>query len=238
MPIIYYLKSQYAILLLMKNKKYLNILFYGTVGLAGALALLLSFYYILRIDSNAGFLADSSVSTAYSLFYVALTIGTAVFFGADVALLVYRLRKYGMLELKAESGAGIGAFLGIFASACPICGSTLLSLLGVTGGLGSLPFRGLEVKTLSFLFMALPIFLIWREIKNFDCGKKVCPKPKDASYHPDKDSIYLSLAVVSIFFIIVAGWQKLKSDPLLAKIAPNYYVYAPTASAVSCQKPN
>lgn len=220
----------------MSWKKYLNALFYGTIGLAGALALLLLFYFLLRIDGSASFLTDNTVSATYSFWYIALTLGTAILFGIDLSLLVYRFRKYGMLELKSESGAGIGTILGIFASACPVCGSTLLSLLGVTGGLGSLPFKGLEIKALSFIFMALPIFIILREIKNFDCGKKICPKPRDASYNGNTDSIYLSLAVVAIFFILVTGWQKLKSDPLLAKIAPQYYINSGTVN-VSCQKP-
>ena len=223
----------------MKSKKYLNILFYGTIGLTGALALLLLFYFLLRINGSAAFLTDDSVSAAYSFLYLFLTIGTAILFGIDISLLVYQFRKYGMLNFKGEGEVGLGTLLGIFASACPICGSTLLSLIGVTGGLGSLPFKGLEIKALSFIFMLLPIFLILRTIKKFDCKEiqgKVCPKPKNASYDGNTDSIYLSLAVVAIFFILVAGWQKLKSDPLLAKIAPQYYVSSLDVN-VSCQKP-
>ncbi len=219
----------------MQNKKALNALFYGLIGLASALALLLVFYLILRIDSSASFLIDHSVSNAYSFFYIALALGTSILFGINISLLTYRFRKYD-LNFKNQGGAGVGAILGIFASACPVCGSTLFSLIGVTGGLATLPFKGLELKTLAFVFMMLPIFLTLREIRNFNCGKKVCPKPKDTSYNHEKDAPYLALATLVIFFSIFFGWQKLKSDPLIAKVAPNYYNGTSTAEAYSCIK--
>ncbi|MES2023165.1 MAG: hypothetical protein V4439_00590 [Patescibacteria group bacterium] len=228
----------------MQNKKALNALFYGLTGLASALALLLVFYLILRIDSNAGFLIDhTGVSATYSFFYIALALGTSILFGINISLLTYRFRKYG-LNFKNQGGAGVGAILGIFASACPVCGSTLFSLIGVTGGLTALPFKGLELKTLAFIFMMVPIFLTLREIRNFDCGKihstssvsAICPKPKNTSYDHGKDAPYMALATLVIFFSIFLGWQKLKSDPLIAKVAPNYYNGTGTAEAYSCIK--
>ncbi len=65
---------------------------------------------------------------------------------------MYRLRKFGLaLRSFSEGGlsTGIESLIGIAASACPICGSTILSAIGIAGGLTAFPFGGLELKAIS-----------------------------------------------------------------------------------------
>ena len=62
-------------------------------------------------------------------------------------------------SMKAKSAkegylSGSGILTGAFASGCPVCGSLLLPLIGVSSGLTAFPFRGLELKALAVSLMA------------------------------------------------------------------------------------
>lgn len=150
--------------------KFLTALFYGSIGLVASLGLFLIFYLSLSLNSSIlSFLNNTKSQPVYLWTYVILTFGTIILFGINVSLLIYRWRKYGFPKLKTQSGTGLGAIIGVAASACPVCGSLLLSAIGITGGLAVFPLQGLELKALSFGFMALPIWLTARELKTLSC---------------------------------------------------------------------
>lgn len=131
--------------------------------------------------------------------YVILTLGSIVLFGVNISLLVLRSRKFGFA-----------------ASACPVCGSTLLSAIGIAGGLAAFPLQGLELKALSFAFMALPIWLVRRDLKKLECGDGICPVPKDHRFkESDRPWLFALLALtIALSFI---GWNWLKTEPIIAK---------------------
>lgn len=194
--------------------KFLTKLFYGLVGIASSLAFFLILYWVLRIDSAITNVITNTYSTPlYFWPYVILTLGAIALFGVNVSLLVYRWRKFGPPRWKTEAGGGVGMIFGIAASACPVCGSTLLSAIGIAGGLAAFPLGGLELKALSFGFLILPLWLIR---KKPECGDNACPLPKDHSFkEADRPWLFALLALTIVLSLI--SWNWLKTEPIIAK---------------------
>lgn len=205
-----------------KNKKIitkiLTALFYSLIGLVSFLGLFLLFYWSLRLNASIDNLIRNFYGVPlYFWPYVILTIGTLILFGINVPLLVYRWRKYGFPKLKKQAGGGLGAIIGVFASACPVCGSTLLAAIGVAGGLTVFPLQGLELKALSFGFMLLPFWLTTKELKIFAKGGKECPIAKNPTFKKYEWPILLFLIFLTFVFLVLS-WSMLKTDPAVARV--------------------
>lgn len=198
--------------------KFKNRLFYGGIGFAASLTLLLVFYWHLRLNSSiAALISNTADKPLYFWSYIILTLASIALFGINASLLVYRWRKFGPPKLKGQAGTGAGSLVGIAAAACPVCGSVLLSAIGITGGLAAFPLGGLELKALSVGLFALPIWLTRRDMKRLECGDGTCPVPQDASYKSSKDQVWLQGALVMILILVFVGWNMLKTDPAMAK---------------------
>ena len=197
--------------------KFLTKLFYGLIGIDSSLAFFLVLYWVLRLDSAITNVITNTYSTPlYFWPYVILTLGAIVLFGVNISLLVYRWRKFGPPKLKTEGGTGFGSIVGIAASACPVCGSTILSAIGIAGGLAAFPLQGLELKALSFGLMALPVWLMRRDLKKLECGDATCPVPKDHRFkESDRPWLFALLAVVIALSLL--GWNMLKAEPIIAR---------------------
>ncbi len=61
---------------------------------------------------------------------------------------------------KESSLSGSGVLAGAFASGCPVCGSLLLPLIGISSGLAAFPFRGLELKALAVSLMVISTYFV------------------------------------------------------------------------------
>ncbi|MBI2100203.1 MAG: hypothetical protein HYT48_02595 [Candidatus Vogelbacteria bacterium] len=212
-----------------EDTKFLTKLFYGLVGIASSFAFFLVLYWVLRLDSAITNIITNTYSTPlYFWPYVILTFGAVVLFGVNISLLVYRWRKFGPPKLKTEGGTGLGSIVGIAASACPVCGSTLLSAIGIAGGLAAFPLQGLELKALSFGFMALPLWLMRRDFKKLDAdclpaeasaqagASGVCPLPKDHSFK-ETDRPWLLVLVAAVIALTLVSWNMLKTEPIIAR---------------------
>lgn len=203
-------------LIIKKTKiKFLTAVFYGSIGLVASLALTIIFYWSLSLNSSIYSLIDNTKSEPLYLWtYALLTFGTIILFGVNAALFVYRWRKFGPPRLKIQGGSSLGALVGVAASACPVCGSLLLSSIGIAGGLAVFPLQGLELKALSFTLMALPIWLTTRELKTLSCGES-CPTPRPTAFHiKDQPYLLFSLALAAVLAFI--GWNMLKTDPAVS----------------------
>ncbi|MBI3384634.1 hypothetical protein HY030_00370 [Candidatus Gottesmanbacteria bacterium] len=201
-----------------QGNKFLSGLFYGLIGAMSSLGLFLLFYWSLRLNASIDNLIRNFYGVPlYFWPYVILTIGTLVLFGINVPLLVYRFRKYGFPKLRSYTGGGLGAVIGVLASACPVCGSTLLSAIGVAGGLTVFPLQGLELKALSFGLMLVPFWLTTNELKLFQKGGKDCPLPKDPSF---KKTMWPWLVLLLFLTVILASMAitMLKTDPAIVKL--------------------
>jgi hypothetical protein len=201
-------------------------LLYGLVGLSSACALLLAFYLILRQNSNLYMIINYEYAIpGYLWFYFGMTLATAVLFGINMALLTYRWRRYGSPFRVQETGTtGIAAVIGIVASACPVCGTTLLSALGVVGGLSVLPFQGLGVKALSLGLMAVPLVLLWRELRQYRRAHSgthgdtavSCPVPRDHRVQPHEAGLLLLLVLVTLG-ITISTQRVIAADPVFSE---------------------
>ncbi|HEY4498307.1 MAG TPA: hypothetical protein VJA63_01610 [Candidatus Paceibacterota bacterium] len=208
--------------------KFRTVVFYSLIGLVGSLALFLLFYWSLRLNSNLTLLVRNTIDNpVYFWSYILLTLATIVLFGVNVAFVVHRWRKFGFaLRSFSEGGAtgGLSSVIGFFASACPICGSTILAFLGVAGGLAAFPFKGLELKALSFGLMALPILFIRKDLKKLNClpaeasakagGDAACPIPKDHTFKK-KDLPYLILLTSLVLSLVIVSWGLLRTEPIV-----------------------
>ena len=203
-----------------EDRKFLTKLFYGLIGIASSLVFFLVLYWVLRLDSAiTNVITNTYATPLYFWPYVILTFGAIILFGVNVSLFVYRWRKFGPPKLKTESGTGLGSLVGIAASACPVCGSTLLSAIGIAGGLAAFPLGGLELKALSFGFLALPVWFIRKDLKKLeaDCASGVCPTPKDHSFKETDRPWLLGIFAVVIILSLV-GWNMLKAEPIIARV--------------------
>lgn len=101
----------------------------------------------------------------YAFLTLLLFIGISFLSGLYFSLLFYKILAASPLRKKASSFAGSGAFLlGIFSTGCPMCGAFLLGLLGFPLALFFMPFKGLELRFLSFLFLLLAVYLMSKEL--------------------------------------------------------------------------
>jgi hypothetical protein len=204
-----------------EDRKFNTKLFYSLIGIASSLAFSLMLYWVLRLDSAITNLITNTYDTPlYFWPYVVLTLGTIVLFGVNISLLVYRWRKFGPPKIKTQSGTGLGSLVGIAASACPVCGSTILSAIGIAGGLAAFPFGGLELKALSFVLMALPLWLMKKDLAKLECGDDTCPIPQDYSFK-ETDRPWLIALLAAVIVLVFVGWNMLKTEPVIAKFVEN-----------------
>lgn len=182
------------------------------VGITSMVNLLVLYYGALRFNSSLGQLYAHN-SFRYFVLYVTFTIGTSVLFGVNMVQFVSQWRRYGLRQPFHTSGGGIGALLGLIASSCPVCGSTALSLLGIVGGLSSLPFQGLEIKALSLGFMVGSVlYSSWR-LRNQQCSDDTCPVVLDEAFKKPTFTAFAPLIALTLF-VSVTGWTLFKTDSI------------------------
>lgn len=197
-------------------------LLYGLIGIVSSLAFFLVLYWTLRLDSAITNVITNTYDTPlYFWPYVILTFGTIILFGINISLLVYRFRKFGFTRRSFSKGGpatGFASLIGIAASACPVCGSTLLSAIGIAGGLAAFPLGGLELKALSFGFLVLPLWLIRKDLRKLeaDCDSGACPLPQDHSFK-ESDRPWLLALVAMVIALSLISWNMLKIEPIIAR---------------------
>ena len=97
--------------------------------------------------------------TSMSLSGLILLFLVAVLTGANVTLLFERittLKKFDKLQLVV----GGNSLLGIVGSGCAACGLPILSLLGLSGSLMYLPYRGAELLYGSLLLLSISLYML------------------------------------------------------------------------------
>ncbi len=221
-----------------KDTKFNTRLFYGLIGITASLAFFLLLYWSLRLNSSIDSLIGNTYSQPSYLWpYVILTFAAIILFGANAALFAYRWRKFGKPKLKKQGATGGGSLVAIAASACPVCGSVLLSAIGIAGGLVAFPLGGLELKALSVGFLALPIWLTRIDLKKLEClpaeallcpseafgvggaqagGDGTCPVPKDHRFK-ESDRPWLLGLLAAVIVLALVSWNMLKTEPIIAK---------------------
>ncbi len=204
-----------------KDTKFNTALFYTLIGIAASLGFFLLLYWGLRLNSSiASLIGNTYYLPLYFWPYVILTFAAIVLFGVNAALFVYRWRKWGPPQIKKQGATGAGSLMSVAASACPVCGATILSAIGIAGGLAAFPLGGLELKAVSLGLLALPIWLMRKDMKKLesDCEKGICPALRDASFKEKTDRPWLSRLMMLVFVLVFVGWGMLKTDPAFTKV--------------------
>lgn len=99
--------------------------------------------------------------TAMSGFGLSMLILTALLTGANLTLIAQRavsLKSSG----KVHFVAGGSSLLGFIGSGCVACGLPILALLGLSGSITYLPFRGAELSVISVALLSLSFYLMTR----------------------------------------------------------------------------
>lgn len=92
----------------------------------------------------------------------------AVLTGVNVAMVVYHFREH-RVELREGGGSFVAVVLGTIGAGCAACGSavlvSILSLVGVTGGVTVLPFDGAVFLVLAAVVIVLSIHWLARGMR-------------------------------------------------------------------------
>jgi len=191
---------------------------YALIGIITGVGLFLIYYWLLlQTSTMTAFYYNTRIDVLYVWTYVLTTIATVILFGVNVALAVYLFRRTKRLTMKDQSGTVLGGTVGAFAAACPVCGAFLLSLIGVSGGLASLPFNGLELKVASLLLIIISLWLIARRIRNPQCKDGTCPAPEVAYYTTKDWPLFISLTFLLVTLVWI-GWGMLRAEPFIANL--------------------
>ena len=201
------------------------------IGIIASLVMALIFYWGLRLDSSlASFINTTASEPVYFWSYIVLTLATIILFGITAAFFSYRIEQFGWLNFKKSKTSSSGTFgviTGLFASACPICGSTLLSAIGLTGCLAAFPLAGLELKILSLGLVGASLFFVKKDINKNECIDCLPTESADTTQlelnpetKPPKNQKNLVVPIAFIIFLLLIGWKFLSSDPLIAKYLP------------------
>lgn len=128
-----------------------------------------------------------SWSILYTSLFIVIGIATVLLFGVSAALLVWQWKHSKVGRYESASADGIGVVASLLGAGCPVCGAFLLNLMGIVGGIGVLPLKGLEFKILSFgLIVAGIIFSAHRVKSSVDAHCSSCEiKPTDRKLSPE-----------------------------------------------------
>ncbi len=189
---------------------------YYLFGVVAILGFLVAEYTVLRTNSSLlGLYRHTLTNPEYFWGYTILTLSTTILFAVVSGISLYRWHLYG-LSLKSIFSGGLGSALALVTSSCPVCGSTLLSTLGIAGSLYSLPFQGLELKVVSLLLLLFSLYLLFSSKNPF--GKKseesVCPVPKQLQLNQTLVAFLMTALILFSF----AGYNLLRTDPMFTKV--------------------
>ncbi len=99
----------------------------------------------------------------------------SVLFGLNASIIAQRFRIKTKIA-KESSLSGSGVIAGAFASGCPVCGSLLLPLIGVSGGLAAFPFRGMELKVFAVSLMFMSTYFLLKNNSKCDSCENTAKK--------------------------------------------------------------
>ena len=151
-----------------KDKKYLVL--FAIISAATFVALYYLTFYFTTL---------SALRRMEGSFYIYFTFASnfiiSILFGLNASILVQRIRMKASIA-KESSLSGSGVLAGAFASGCPVCGSLLLPLIGVSGGLAVFPFRGLELKALAVSLMIVSTYFVLKNNNKCDLCENIKKK--------------------------------------------------------------
>lgn len=101
--------------------------------------------------------------TAMSGSALILLFLTAVLTGANLTLLVRQVKALRTAQ-NLHFVVGGNTLLGLVGSGCATCGLPVLSILGLSGSIIYLPFRGAEVSFLAVILLSISFYLLLKSV--------------------------------------------------------------------------
>ena len=117
------------------------------------------------------------MTTTKTSFALSLMVITGLLTGANISLVAQRvtqLRKAGRVHI----AAGGSSLLGIVGGGCASCGLPILSLLGLSGSVLYLPFKGAELPYISIGLLVTSLFFLVRTDKKAAKSCKIIDNKK------------------------------------------------------------
>lgn len=109
------------------------------------------------------------IETNFTIFSAISTIVIAIFFGVNMAMIIYFIKKRRAASSGSSflaSAGGLGS--GIVGIGCAACGSivlgSILPIVGAAGVIAFLPFKGKEFSIMSIGLLFASIFIMARKI--------------------------------------------------------------------------
>lgn len=155
-----------AVRMVLAGRKYRIKFLYSFLIVAAAASFLMNFI------SFFGLLQGRILITEIVDFYGAAFL--AVFSALSALALTmhfYRAEEVKSMRSGKEKVGFIGAFLGVFTSACSICYPLILTLLGIPAAFAFLPLKGAEFQAASIALLLLSVFFMSRSIECRKCEK-------------------------------------------------------------------
>lgn len=147
--------------IILKRKKY------AVIALLAFLVMIGISYYltVINVSHKSLYFYAEMNGYIYTIITMFLAVIISVLLGLYASLLIFKVNLKSNLSSGDKKIGTIGTGIGIIASGCPSCGVPLLGLVGLPFGLASLPFRGIELKIMSIIFLLISIHYISRSIK-------------------------------------------------------------------------
>lgn len=119
-----------------------------------------SFDWNYRLQLSSALLLG--LTTAMSLGSLLMLLSIAFLTGANL-MLAYSNVRNNFRQKSAHFAFGFGALFGTAGSGCASCGLPLLGLLGISGSVGHLPFKGAEVSWIALVLLVFSFFVLLRQ---------------------------------------------------------------------------
>ncbi len=152
----YYLKEKFP--MIMKEEK----LYFGI----SAVFLLVSYYLTFTTTSLSIFPYIEMNTFEYTLISI-LLLAPIVSLSALLLIDVAKFIKNRLIS-KDSAPAGGGLLASAFSLGCPTCGSILYSMIGISGGLSVLPFKGLEFKIISLALLLYGVNALYQRLAHLN----------------------------------------------------------------------
>lgn len=124
--------------------------------------------YSLQYKANLLFALLQGMWTAMSGSGLVILIITALLTGMNLVLLFQRIIFLGSAG-KLHLVVGGSSLLGIVGSGCAACGLPILALLGLSGSILYLPFRGTELSIIAVLLLLTSLYFIVKTNNEIMC---------------------------------------------------------------------
>ena len=164
-----------ALKLLLKNPLYLLLALVITVLLFLTYFVVndLSYYRTaLSLSSGPWFLWKIFSHHLWLISQATSWANVAALGGINLSLTLLRVVRTKVFLGREGFSSLLGTLGGAFAASCSACGTALISLVGVSGGLALFPLKGLEISLLAVAILSVALYFLGKSLVEFGIAGK------------------------------------------------------------------